>query len=105
MFVDALLDGVAEVLLDWDAEVLLDGDAEVLLDGDADVLPGGVAEVLLDGDVALSDPTQLPHLVPTACRLCCHNFNPGSTKGSFTSAKKLRFSIIFFPIVNIHQIH
>ena len=68
VFVDAeaLLDGVAEVLLDWDAEVLLDGDA--------DVLPGGVAEVLLDGDVALSDPTQLPHLVPTACRLCCHNF-------------------------------
>ena len=57
-----------------DAEALLDGVAEVLPDGDAEVLPGGVAEVLLDGDAALLDPTRLPHLVPTACRLCCHNF-------------------------------
>ena len=57
-----------------DAEALLDGVAEVLPDGDAEVLPGGVAEVLLDGDAALLDLTRLPHLVPTACRLCCHNF-------------------------------
>ena len=57
-----------------DAEALLDGVAEVLPDGDAEVLPGGVAEVLLDGDAALLDLTRLPHLVPTACRLFCHNF-------------------------------
>jgi len=49
-------------------------DAEALLDGVAEVLPDGVAEVLLDGDAALLDLTRLPHLVPTACRLCCHNF-------------------------------
>ena len=49
-------------------------DAEALLDGVAEALPDGVAEVLLDGDAALLDPTRLPHLVPTVCRLCCHNF-------------------------------
>jgi len=54
--------------------VFVDADAEALLDGVAEVLPGGVAEVLLDGDAALLDLTRLPHLVPTACRLCCHNF-------------------------------
>jgi hypothetical protein len=62
------------VFVDADAEALLDGVAEVLPDGVAEVLPGGVAEVLLDGDAALLDLTRLPHLVPTACRLCCHNF-------------------------------
>ena len=41
---------------------------------DAEALLDGVAEVLLDGDAALLDLTRLPHLVPTACRLCCHNF-------------------------------
>jgi hypothetical protein len=71
---EALLDGVAEVLPDGVAEVLPGGVAEVLPDGVAEVLPGGVAEVLLDGDAALLDLTRLPHLVPTACRLCCHNF-------------------------------
>jgi hypothetical protein len=64
----------AEALLDGVAEVLPDGDAEVLPGGVAEVLPDGVAEVLLDGDAALLDLTRLPHLVPTACRLCCHNF-------------------------------